>query len=288
MPGPQSTDLLVRSLADPPDSYGMRSLTLKTLAERALHSGQIIALLRNHQPEVVLAGIAHAVTTPVAPETNAVLESLFDPRQAAEQFKNEYGAETANAEMIWEVRHAAGQALKRDMLPEIRSKAQEILADMEREAAHPNRPDEPVRMGVLAEAEYKLGRHLSRLADFGDPIRDLVEQAAASAQGDYARLLDMALVRLGDLKRVGRVASHLTESPTPMVRVRAAITLRLSPDRAAIPALKQALLDPYQRKDGSDVGPGDRLVYPIRILAADALVELGETSEPRLPTGLSP
>jgi HEAT repeat protein len=86
----------------------------------------------------------------------------------------------------------------------------------------------------------------------------------------------MALVRLGDRQRVGHVASYLTDSPSPMIRVCAAFTLRLSRDRSAIPALKQALHDPYQRKDGSDVGPRDRLVYPIRILAADALVELGE------------
>lgn len=276
IPGEQSTDLLVRSLADPPDSYGMRFATLKALEDRPLTQAQILALLKNHEPEVALAGIAHTRRSPASLEITAALEKLFDSPQATAQFKNEYGAATANAETIWEVRLEAGRALQRDMLPEIRAKAREILAGLEQQATHPKQPDEPVRMGMLAAAENNIGRYLNRLAAFGEPVKDLVVEAASSAQGDYAKVLDMALVRLGDRGRVPRVAGHLTDSPSPMIRICAAITLRLSKDQSAIPALKQALRDPYQRKDGSDVGPRDRLDYPIRILAADALIDLGE------------
>jgi HEAT repeat protein len=276
IPAEKATDLLVRSLADPPDSYGMRFATLQSLTNRVLNTQQIVALLRNPEPDVALAGIAQAGRSPASPEISAAMETLFDAQQTGAQFKNEYGAATANAEKLWDVRLAAGKALHRDLLPEIRAKAREILDDLEKQVTNPNRPEEPVRMGMLAEAESNIAHDLNRLSAFGEPIRDLVEAAAASAQGDHAKVLDMALVRLGDRQRVGRVTSHLTESPSPMIRVCAAITLRLSRDRSAIPALKQALRDPYQRKDGSDVGPRDRMVYPIRILAADALVELGE------------
>ena len=100
--------------------------------------------------------------------------------------------------------------------------------------------------------------------------------AAAPADGDYAKVLHMALMRLGDRTRVAQVAMTLTESPSPTMRTCAAFMLRLSGDRSAIPALKKALRDPYQRRDGSDVGPRGRLVYPIRILAAKGLVALGE------------
>jgi hypothetical protein len=131
-------------------------------------------------------------------------------------------------------------------------------------------------MGILSEAESTIGCHVSRLAAFGEPIKDLLESASALAEGDYAKVLDMALARLGDRTRVGRVATYLIESPSPTIRVCAALTLRLCGDRSAIPALKKALGDPYQRKDGSDVGPRDRLVYPVRILATDALAALGE------------
>ena len=279
IPGEQSTDLLVRSLADPPDNYGMRYVTLLALADRTLSTNQILALLRNHHPEVVSAGIAHARALPTSPQIKAILETLFDQTRAREQFKNEYGAATASAEGVWEIHLEAGQALKKDMLPEIRAKVLEILAILRKESLHPTRPDEPVRMGTLSEAENTIWRQLNCLAAFGGPVKDLVEQAAASAEGDYARVLDMALVRLGDRARVPGVTLTLTESPSPTLRCCAALTLRPSGDRSAIPALQKALRDPYQRKDGSDVGPPGRLVYPVRILAADALIELGEDAK---------
>ena len=67
-------------------------------------------------------------------------------------------------------------------------------------------------MGMLSEAESIIGSQLSRLAAFGEPIKDLVEGASASAEGDYANVLDMALARLGDRARVPRVVVTLTES----------------------------------------------------------------------------
>jgi HEAT repeat protein len=276
IPGEQSTDLLLRSLADPPDNYGMRYATLKALAGRTVSRSQTLALLRNCHPEVASAGIVHATRAAASPEIQAALETLFDQDAARKQFKNEYGAAIASEDVVWEIHLAAGRALKKDMLPEIRSKTLQILAGLKAESLHPTRPDEPVGMGFLSEAESTIGRHLSRLAAFGEPIKDLVERTSVSAEGDYAKVLDMALVRLGDPARVGRVATYLIESPSPTIRSCAAITLRLSGDRSAIPALKKALRDPYQRKDGSDVGPRDRLVYPIRVLAADALIDLGE------------
>jgi hypothetical protein len=63
------------------------------------------------------------------------------------------------------------------------------------------------------------------------------------------------------------------------LRCVAALTLRLSGNRTAIPALWKALQDPYQREDGSDVGPPGRRVYPVRVLAADALITLGEDAK---------
>lgn len=274
--GEQSTGLLVRSLADPPDNYGMRFTTINALDDRSLSQSQILGLLRNCQPEVASAGIVHAARAAASPEIPAALETLFDQDTARKQFKNEYGAATASDEGIWEIHLAAGRALKKDMVPEIRSKAVEILARLKAESLHPSRPDAPVKMGILSEAESTIASHVNRLAAFGEPIKDLLESASALAEGDYAKVLDMALARLGDRARAGRVAAYLIESPSPTIRVCAVLTLRLCGDRSAIPALKQALRDPCQRKDGSDIGPRDRLVYPIRVLAADALIELGE------------
>jgi len=276
IPGKESTDLLVRSLADPPDNYGMRFATVDALGGRVLSGSQIVGLLSNCQPEVASAGIAHAARAGASPKIQAALEMLFDRDAARKQFRNEYGAATVSEDGIWEIHLAAGRSLKKDMGAEVRTKAAEILARLKEEALHPRRPDEPVKMGILSEAESFIGSQLNRLAAFGEPIKDLVEGAEASAEGDYAKVLAMVLARLGDRARVGRVATYLIESPSVTIRACAALTLRLCGDRSAIPALKKALRDPYQRKDGSDVGPRGRLVYPVRILAADALAALGE------------
>jgi hypothetical protein len=281
MPDDKSTDLLVRSLADPPDTYGMQFGTLLALTNRTLSQSQVLMLLRNHDPEVAQAGIVHAKPLAAAPEVKAALETLYDSTAATQQFKNEFGASTASVETVWEVHLKAGEALKKDMLPEIRVKVQEILAVLKAESLHPTRPDAPVWTSFGSEAENTINHNLSRLADFEQPIRDMVVREASSAEGDYARVLEMALVRLGDRNRVANVSNTLTNSPSPTLRCCAALTLRLSGDRAAIPALKKALQDPYQRENGSDVRmPGQsRMIYPVRILAADALISLGEDAQ---------
>ncbi len=47
IPGEESTDVLVRSLSDPPDCYGMTVAILEGLAKRALSKDQIVTLLGN-------------------------------------------------------------------------------------------------------------------------------------------------------------------------------------------------------------------------------------------------
>ena len=101
-----------------------------------------------------------------------------------------------------------------------------------------------------------------------------MEHAAVSAEGDYAKILDMARAQLGDRTRLDAVADTLVTSENHTVRFCAVMTLRRIGDRSAIPALRKALRDPYRRADGSDVGP-PRQIYPVRVVAADALIDLG-------------
>ena len=82
MSGERSTTLLVSSLDDPPDTYGMRFGTLLALSKRDLTVDQILRLLKNHDPEVVLAGIAHASRTKDSPQLTKGLEQIFDKGQA--------------------------------------------------------------------------------------------------------------------------------------------------------------------------------------------------------------
>ncbi|HEV8060657.1 MAG TPA: hypothetical protein VGP68_12320, partial [Gemmataceae bacterium] len=77
-------------------------------------------------------------------------------------------------------------------------------------------------------------------------------------------------------KRLAKVADHLTTADSPTVRFCAAATLRLVRDKSSIPALRRALRDPYQWQDGSCIRIGDGKIHPVRVIAADALIDLGE------------
>lgn len=276
IPSEHSTRLLVACLADPPDNYGMRVVTLNALAERQLSADQVLALLGNDRPDVVLAGISHATQNMTATPVKEAVERTFDRDHAEAQFHNEYGASTASADALWEVRLAAGQALRRDMIPEMRSRAKVILATLRAEATHPTRPDAPARMSYASQAEQTICGCLNKLSALGEPVKDLVENELKRAQGDHASVLHMALLRLGGKSRLPRVADDLVASSSHTTRFCAAMTLRIVADPSAIAALRQALRDPYHRQDGSCVRIGDGDIYPIRIVAADALVDLGE------------
>jgi HEAT repeat protein len=161
------------------------------------------------------------------------------------------------------------------MAPEMRSRGKEVLAQLKNETLHPSRPDQPVWTSYASKAELTIMQGIEKLAALGDPVREIVQAEAKTAQGDYLPVLNMALARLGDKTKINAVANWLTTSQNPTIRFCAAMTLRKLRDPAAVPALTKALHDPYQRVDGSDVGPRTK-IYPVRIVAADALVELGK------------
>ena len=188
----------------------------------------------------------------------------------------EYGASTASSDALWDVRLAAGKALKRNMVPEMRARAKQVLYELRQETMHPTKPNASARMSYGSQAENTICRCLSKLTALGDPVKDLVYGTAKEAEGDHAKVLDMALARLGDRTRVAQVANHLTSSKSHTIRFCAAVTLRILGDRSAIPALRKALHDSYHRQDGSCARIGDGEIYPVRIVAADALIELGE------------
>jgi hypothetical protein len=249
---------------------------LEALGQRTLSPPQVVALLANEGPMIVLAGFHHRDAKATVPAIKAAIERLFDRDAAQSQFRNEYGVSTANADALWEVRLAAGKALNKDMVPEIRTRTVKVLADLEQEALHPTDPDRPVFISNASQAELTICDSLNKLHSLGEPARDLVEEAARTAEGNHAKVLDMALARFGDRGRVAKVADHLTAADSPTVRYCAAVTLRLVHDKSSIPALRKALRDPYQRQDGSCVRIGDGMIHPVRVIAADALIDLGE------------
>lgn len=276
---PRSTELLVTSLADTPDNLAMQYTMLRALAGRTLSADQIIKMLGSYTPAVVFAGLTHAAKTIPTPALQDAIARLFNKERAAAQFHNEYGAATANADVLWEVRLAAGRALSKDMLPEMRSQATGILGRLKAEALRPSKPDTPVFMSYASQPEIVILDSIGKLAALGQPIRDLVEVEAKAATGDYAKVLDLALTRLGDRSKLTQVAAYLALPNSSTLRFCAASTLRAVPDLSVIPALRKALADPYCRQDGSCLQVGDGTIYPVRMVAADALISLGEDAK---------
>lgn len=273
---PNSTDLLVRSLADPPDNEAMQYAILQALDKRTLSSEHVVAMLGNSEPRIVLAGLVHAKNRTATPAIKTAVERVFDTRLATAQFHNEYGAFIASAESLWDVRCAAGAALGLDMTGEMRLKAREILAALKRESLHLSSVEEAEWTSYLSRTERVICDSFDKLATLGAPIEDIVQSESKTAKGDYGRVLAMALARLGDVSRLPEVIRVLTASPDHAMRFCAADTLRALQPRSAIPALRRALHDPYHRQSGACIRTGDGEIYPVRIAASGALIALGE------------
>lgn len=275
IPGDRSTELLVATLSDPVDNYAMQVIILESLKTRKLTAEQVVKLLTSHDPQIALAGIARSAEFADATNVKDAVERLFDSEQTQVQFRNEYGSPTANKDALWNVRVAAAEVLGRDLLKEKTDLARENVAILEAQARKPTEPDQPVRMSSQSKAEYEILAAISRLESLGEPARNVVAAEAKTATGDYRKLLAMAQVRFGDRSQIPQVAEDLKTSKVPTIRYCAAMTLRLARDRTAVPALRTALKDSYQRVDTSCVRAGE-MFYPIRQIAADALISLGE------------
>ena len=72
-----------------------------------------------------------------------------------------------------------------------------------------------------------------------------------------------------------QAAGLMLKSKQPAVRVCAAFELRRLKDKKLVGPFKQALTDSFKREDGGCVRIGDGMIYPVRLIASDALVELG-------------
>ena len=203
------------------------------------------------------------------------MERLTNEDELIAQFKNEYGRSISSAESRWEVRLAAGNALERDMTVQILSRATEILDLLVAEAKQPTEPLRPGTLDYASRWEGKVTRFIDDLVKLGDPIIPIVRQTATAADGKLKALTEMLLARLGDPDSFERVTQLMTDDDDPSIRFCAAHTLRRIKNPSARPALWKALKDPFHRPMGGDMAHrGD--IYPIQLIASDALVELGE------------
>lgn len=277
IPGDKSTSLLYRSLFDPQDNFAMQLTTLTAFKGRALGGEMLVGMLGHRETPVVLAALEMAAAEADFPNVRAALEALTHEAALEVQFKNEYEASTSSKESRWDVRYAAGLALGRDMTDDMRARAGEILQSLKAAAEHISEPDDRKTMGDATQREGEICQGLDGLAKLGQSIAGVVEKETAASGPDHAFLLDMAKARLGNAESLQRVAGLMNEAANPSIRFCAAVTLRKLKNPAAKAAFWKALKAPYHRESHACLAPiGSREVYPVRGVAAGALIDLGE------------
>lgn len=278
IPGERSTDLLVRALADHPDTFGMRHLNLRAVEKRDLSTEHLKALLaENPYPKPVLLALRKIGTAPSGHELRPLVERIHDPAVAKKQLRNEYDYPNARPRDLWEIRLRSGQVLGKDMFPEIRQRARslvkELLALVNDRGPFGARPErDAVRW------ERMVAGLLFALRDLGASVQATVRESAGDVSGGTEEaLLDMARLLVGETERVDAVAQTLTTSQDARLRHCAMITLAEVKVPRSKPALWKALHDPLSRENPSSFRvPGrDDRVYPIRERAARTLIEMG-------------
>jgi hypothetical protein len=116
---------------------------------------------------------------------------------------------------------------------------------------------------------------ITRLKSFGAHALPLVLGASKHATNEYQEMLTVALAAMREDDAIFATATLMLVSERPAVRVCAALVLRGLKDKRTIDQFKKALMDPYYRQDGGCIRVGDGQIYPVRLIASDALVELG-------------
>ena len=117
----------------------------------------------------------------------------------------------------------------------------------------------------------KLLKAIPKLKDFK---KELVVDEIKNATGEYREMLFLMLAIVGDNAAYEETKTLLLESKYPSVRILSGMSLRMLNKKDSIDCLKKALNDSFRRADGSCTSQG-RLIYPVRLVASDALVTLG-------------
>jgi hypothetical protein len=129
-------------------------------------------------------------------------------------------------------------------------------------------------MYVSRTEKARLGA-ITELKSLGAHALPLVRDASKHATNEYQEMLTVALAAMREDDAILATATLMLDSRRPAVRVCAAMVLRGLEDERTIEQFKKALLDPYHRQDGGCIRDGDGHIYPVRLIASDALAELG-------------
>jgi len=274
-----------RALIEVVRAYGdftnLCEAAVRALRPRKLNDSEIERLLTSASPVGVLFALQKAGAIDEASPLRAASMQVFQIESARRQFRNSYGYPIAGDDLLWQVRLAAGRAMGIDMVPDMRRRAYAVVGDLDAVSRGDlDGRGPPLMVYGMPAPEADVFAAIGRLAELGEPVRDVVENAWKTAHGDFATILDFVLLALGDKNRVPSVAATVTDSPRPSLRICAAFALRQARDPRARAAWWKALGDPFHRPGGGCIPvPGDGEACPVRSIAADALIELGEDAK---------
>ena len=155
------------------------------------------------------------------------------------------------------------------------SKARDALTRLKAECDVPGQTNASLWTSYVSATERARHKAIEELQSLDGKIAPLVRAESQQATNEYREMLTVALAALRDDAAILAAAELMVASQKPAVRVCAALELRAIKDKRTIAHFKKALTDPFEREDGSCVRIGDGKIYPVRIIASDALVELG-------------
>ena len=216
----RSTRVLVETVRAYGDFAGLCDAVVRALDQRALSEAQTQRLVRSACPSAVVFALRKAGTISADSPLRAAAQNVFNHELARQQFRNVYGYPIGNEETLWNVHLAAGRALGIDMVPDMRRRAYALVGDLDA-AAHGDLDGAgpPVKVIAAPQAEIDIAEAIPRLVALSATVRDVVDNARKTAQGDFAVILDVALFAMGDTDRLDMVAAAVTDSPHPAIDI---------------------------------------------------------------------
>jgi hypothetical protein len=153
----------------------------------------------------------------------------------------------------------------------------DLLKKLKGECDNPKISNESYWTSYASETEMKRTDCINQLKSTGQRAVPLIRQEITTAKGEYKQMLTIALAAFGDNTAIWQTGRLMLKAEKPAVRFCAARQLQKLDDKRLIGPFKQALSDPFKRMSGVCVNPG--MIYPVRVIASDALVGLGMTPD---------
>lgn len=162
--------------------------------------------------------------------------------------------------------------------------ASEALSFLKKECDDPKMSNGCEWTSYCSATELARFRCIKQLKSLGDEAQGEARREMVAAKGEYKQMLTVTLAAFGDSTSIWQAGQLMLHARLPAVRVCAAMELSRRKDSRMLEPFKLALADGFKRRDGSCVSHG--MIYPVRLIASDALVDLGMSLEDVRKIGL--